>query len=223
MTGKRKLTTGKIVIYCVIFFAVWTFREIVVRPVWLNQFDGLTWHILESSMKLLVWTLSAILLIKYFQDDMCIGLKEMFTTKPRWFKGAWIVILIMLLPIFQALIFGGRLSIDPNFESTSLIQGVMFAGITEELVFRGFLLNTFLKRMKMWKAILLDAALFALIHFPIWIYSEFTISDFLLATPQVMLLSTVFAYSFIKTKNIFIPIAIHMLWNLLVITLYFGG
>jgi len=222
MTEKRNLTVGKIIAYCLIFFAIWSVRELIIRPVWLNQFDGLTWHILESSMKLLVWTLPAILLIKYFQDDMWISLKEMFTTKPRWFKGAPILSIIIIVPILQALIFGGRLAIRPDFVPLSLIQGVLFAGITEDIVFRGFLLNAFLKKMKTWQAVALDAVLFYLIHVPLWLYNGHDLGFFLSATINVMALSVIFAYSFIKTKNIFVPIVLHMIWNLLVMTLYMG-
>ncbi|MCL2838758.1 MAG: CPBP family intramembrane metalloprotease [Oscillospiraceae bacterium] len=222
MTKTRNLTVGKIIAYCLIFFAIWSVRELIIRPFWLNQFDGLTWHILESSMKLLVWTLPAILLIKYFQDDMWISLKEMFTTKPRWFKGAPILSIIIIVPVLQALIFGGGLAIRPDFVPLSLIQGVMFAGITEDIVFRGFLLNAFLKKMKTWQAVALDAVLFYLIHVPIWIYQGNDLGFFLSASVTVMGLSAIFAYSFIKTKNIFVPIVLHMIWNLLVMTLYMG-
>ena len=94
MAEKRKLSVLRIGIYLVIFFAVWSARELYIRPDWLDQFSGLTWQILESSMKLLVWTFPSILLIKYFRADMWIGLKEMFANKPRWFKNAPALLLV---------------------------------------------------------------------------------------------------------------------------------
>ena len=214
MVEKRKLSVFNIALYLVIFFLIWSIRELIVRPVWLNQFDGLTWQVLESTMKLLVWTLPAILLIKYFEDDMWISLKEMFTNRLRWFKSAP-VLLLVLFPIVSALFLHGELLVAPSFEAVELIQGVMFVGITEEIVFRGFLLNAFLKRMKIWKAVALDATLFALIHFPIWIYTGFDLAMILSNSVQILAISTFFAFSFYKTKNIFVPIALHMIWNLL--------
>jgi len=144
MVEERKLKALYIVVYLIIFFTVWSIRELVIRPVWLNQFDGLTWHILESSMKLAVWTVPAIFLIIYFEDDMWINFKEMFTNKPRWFKSAPLLLLVFY-PLANALFVHGEIAVRPGFEPLSLIQGVMFAGITEDIVFRGFLLNTMLK------------------------------------------------------------------------------
>jgi len=224
MTESRKLTTGKIAIYCVIFFAIWSVREIVIQPMLLDPLDNVVADIVIGTIiKLLVWTLPAILLIKYFQDDMQISLKEMFTTKLKWFEEAPIFAIVIVIPLAQALLFGGRLAIDPNLVPSRLIGAVIFVGITEEIVFRGFLLNAFLKRMKIWQAVALDAVLFYLIHIPIWIYQGNDITFFFSAIITVVGLSTLFAYSFIKTKNIFVPIILHMVWNLLVITLYMGG
>jgi len=216
MVEKRKLSTFHIVVYLIIFFTVWSIRELIIRPIWLNQFDGLTWYILESSMKLLIWTAPAILLINYFQDNMWVSLKEMFTNKPRWFKSAPILLLVFY-PLGSALFVHGEIAVRPDFVPLSLIQAVVFAGITEDIVFRGFLLNAMLKRMKAWQAVAIDAVLFALIHYPIWIYWGFDFATILVSSITVLPISVLFAFSFIKTKNILVPIILHMLWNLLTV------
>jgi len=221
MIEQRKLTTYKIVIYLIIFFAVWTIQELIVRPMFLDTLNSPTAEILGQAIKIFVWTLPAILLIRYFHADMQFGLKEMFITRPNWRKAAPFFA-ILLIPFLQALVYGGRIAISPEFEPTHLIEAVIFAGITEEIVFRGFLLNTFLIRMKAQQAIALDAVLFTLIHYPIWIYRGFSVVDFLIPSFYVIVLSVVFALSFIKSKNILIPMIIHMIWNLLVISLYMG-
>jgi len=221
MTEKRRLTFYKIIVYLIIFFAIWTIQELIVRPQFLNTLDSPTTEFLGQAIKLLVWTLPAVLLIRHYHDDMQFGLKEMFTTKPNWREAAP-YFAVLIVPFLQAFIYGGGISINPDFVPSRLIEPVIFAGITEELVFRGFLLNTFLKRMKVPQAIALDAVLFALIHYPILIYRGFGVADFIWPSISFVALSTVFALSFIKSKNIFIPMAIHMIWNLLVITLYMG-
>jgi membrane protease YdiL (CAAX protease family) len=221
MVEKRKLTTGKIAIYLVLFFAIWSVRELYIRPVFLNQLDGIAWQIAEASMKLLVWTLPAILLIKHFEDDMWIGLKEMFTNKPKWFKGAPILLLVFF-PLIHPLVVNGGLSIRTDFQPVpSLLDGLLFngiigAGLTEELVFRGFLLNAFLKKMRTIPAIVLNEVLFVLIHYPIWIYFGFNFTEILFGV-QIFFVGAFFSYSFIKTKNIFVPMALHIIWNLLIL------
>jgi len=212
VTNKRELTALHIGIYIFIFFAVWSVRELVIQPAFLSPLSNIASALIGTIVKLLVWTLPAILLIRYFHRYMWIGLKEMFTSRPVWFKDAFIL-LVVFVPFVRAGLFGG-FAINPDFEPSWLIGAVVFVGITEELVFRGFLLNAFLKKMKMQYAIALDAVLFLLIHYPIWIYRGFTISEFLTGSIAVALLSVLFAYSFIKTRNILVPIALHMLWNL---------
>jgi len=215
MAEKRTLSPLHIGIYLIIFFAVWSVRELVIRPVFLDTLDGIVFQIAESSMKLVAWTLPAVLLIRYFQDDMWISLRDMFTTNPKWFKSAPILLLGVVVPLINALVLHGEIRIRPDFVPMTLIEGVMMVGITEEIVFRGFLLNAFLKKMKPWKAVLLDAILFALIHYPIWIYFGHNFTTILSSSISVIVISAFFAYSFIKTRNIFVPIVLHMLWNLL--------
>ena len=209
---KHKLTPIKIGIYLIIFLAIWSVRELVVQPVFLDPLGDVTMEVIGTAIKLLVWTLPAVLLIRHYRGDMWLGLKEMFTNRPVWFKDAYILLLIFA-PLLRAGIFNG-FALNPDFEPVRLIGSVVFVGVTEELVFRGFLLNTFLKRMKIPYAIALDAVLFLLIHYPIWINRGFGAIDFLQASIGVLALSVLFAYSFIKTKNILVPITLHMLWNL---------
>jgi len=214
MSEKRTLTPIKISIYLTIFFTIWSVRELVIQPMFLSPLESVLSASIGAIIKLLVWTLPAILLIRYFHEDMWISLKDMFTFKPMWFDNAPIL-LVVFTPFLRAIISG--FAINPYFEPHRLIGAVVFVGITEEVVFRGVLLNAFLKKMKVHYAIALDAVLFLLIHFPIWIYREFTTSEFISGIVGVPILSVLFAYSFIKTRNIFVPIALHMLWNLQVI------
>ncbi|MCL2857167.1 MAG: CPBP family intramembrane metalloprotease [Oscillospiraceae bacterium] len=217
MTPKRNLTVLHIGIYLVIFFAVWSIRELYIRPVFLDSLDGIAFGLVESAIKLLVWTLPAVLLIRHFHDNMWIGLKAMFTNKIKWSRDYYFLMAIIAIPIVRALsawFVSGEVGIHPNFVPTRLLQAVVFVGVTEEVVFRGFLLNAFLKKIRTQYAIALDAALFTLIHYPIWIYRDFDLSDFATASIAVAVLSVGFAYSFIKTRNIFVPMALHMVWNL---------
>ena len=222
MIEKKKLSVVHIVAYFVIFFVLWSIRELVIRPVFLDALDGITFQIAETVMKLLVWTIPAILLIKRYQDDMIISLKEMFINRPAWFKDAPVLAIIIFVPLLQAWMAFGAFSIHTDFQPVKLIESVIFVGITEEIVFRGFLLNATLKKMKLWSAIAINAVLFLLIHFPIWIYFEYDLFTFFRSGVAVLVLSGLFAFSFVKTKNIIVPIALHMIWNLLTVV-FFGN
>jgi len=216
MIQTPKLTASKIGVYLFLFFAIWSVRELYIRPVFLNPLNPIDSELIGAAIKLLVWTLPAILLIKHFHDDMWVGLKEMFTSKLQWSRDALFasVFIALLLgrPVLRLITYG-ELGFRSDFVPIRLVGLVLFVGITEEFVFRGFLLNTFLRKMKMPYAIALDAVLFILIHYPIWIYNGRGVDDLIRSSIVVLPISVFFAYSFIKTRNIFVPIALHMAWN----------
>ena len=216
MAEKKQLTVVHIIIYLIAFFVVWSVRELYIRPVLLNPLNPIVSELIGAAIKLSVWTLPAILLIRHFHDDIWVGLKEMFTSKIQWSRDyLFAVVFISLLvgrPILRLLTYG-ELGFSSDFVPIRLVGLVLFVGITEEIVFRGFLLNAFLKKMKMPYAIALDAVLFTLIHYPIWIYRGFETSNIATTSIHVVVISVFFAYSFIKTRNILVPIALHMVWN----------
>ena len=236
VTEKGKLTWYKIGIYYIIFFTLLCIKNLIIRPVFLDTLNILAFQIVESIIKLLIYTLPAILLIKYYQNDMWIGLKEMFTNKPNWLskikpekKPKWYefnieqypliiyLLLLLLLPLRALLVFRG-LSIHPTFQPIRLIEGVLFVGITEEIAFRGWLLNAFIKKMKLWPAILLNSMLFLFFHFPFWVYIGHDIFTILFGSLGIFAISIIFCIIFIKSKNILVPIIFHMAWNLLYFT-----
>ena len=234
MTKNKKLTAMHISVYLIIFFTIWGIRELVIQSIFLTPLSPMAAELIGQAIKLVVWTLPAVLLIRYFHDDMWIGLKGMFVSKIQWSRDYYILLAIIIIPVAQAIrallgnwslrnarasalyawLTSGEFGLSPDIAPTRLIGAVLFVGITEEMVFRGFLLNAFLKKMKMEYAIAIDAVLFTLIHYPIWIYRGLEVFDIATASVSVAILSAGFAYSFIKTRNILVPIALHMVWNL---------
>lgn len=89
------------------------------------------------------------------------------------------------------------------------------------MVFRGLLLNITLRDEYKWSSVLINAGMFLLIHFPIWIYNGELIANFKsLDFFGIIILSVIFSWTFIKSRNIFVPILLHMFWDLLVYVLY---
>ena len=214
--AEKKLSFLHIGIYLLVFFAVWSVYAIAIYPVILDSLEYVVVELADSAAKLLVWTIPAVLLIRRYQDDICIDFIEMLTTTPKWFRSAPILLFAMLVPLIEALILHGEIRIRPDFIPATLISMVVFVGITEEAVFRGFLLNALLKRTKLWSAVMISAALFALIHYPGYISQGLDFATIFVNSITLLIpLSMFFAFSFIKTRNIIVPIILHMTWNLL--------
>ena len=222
-TERAKLSILKILAFYAALFAVWSVKELCLTPImegalglWGNELCG-------GAIKLAVWTVPAMLLVRHYKEDVLFSLRKMFTSKFKWYKYALILFGFVAHSLIGAFVVNGNISISPKFQPSELIGTVLLVGITEELFFRGFLLNAFLKKMKAWPAVLLTALLFLLIHFPIWIHegvwaSTLSSGGFF----AVIILSIIFSWTFIKSKNIIVPIVLHMAWNLLII-LFFGS
>lgn len=219
MENKVRGISLKIVlaIYFVIFYAVWAIFELVFIPL---IDDGINNEILSSLLKdcvikNLVWTVPAVLLVRHFSADMRFKLKEMFTEKVNWISYLPIFAAFTLYILVNVYITKGSLKVNEDFGVSSIIK-LLFVGITEEMVFRGLLLNATIRDDKKWKYLLLNAVMFLLIHFPIWIRNGIFI-PYLRSFSFVflMMLSLIFSVSFLKSKSILVPIALHMYWDLL--------
>lgn len=214
---RKKSLKLVLAIYFVIFYAVWAVYELVGIP----MIDDIIKNEILSSVlkdcviKNLVWTVPAALLVHHFSSDMRFKLKEMFAEKVNWLRYLPIFAAFTLYMLVNVYIEKGTFRVSEDFGIDSIIK-VLFVGITEEMVFRGWLLNATIRDDKKQEYVLLNAVMFLLIHFPIWIREGLFIPYFTsLSFLFLIALSLIFSYSFLKSKSILVPIAIHMYWDLL--------
>ncbi len=213
MANKKK----KIIIaYTIVFYILWMVWEMYIKAqidyripnIALNQF------VKSGVIKNVVWTVPAIILIRYFRQEMYITLDEMFRTKVNWLAYMPIFI-VFTIYIFVAAFMEGNIGIQEDFGIDCIII-VLFVGLTEEMVFRGWLLNATICEKGKWLPILINALMFVAIHFPIWL-SEGRLIEIIttFSFMSVLILSMIFGWVFVKSKNILVPIALHMYWDLL--------
>ena len=216
-----------LIVYVIFFFAVWAAYTLVLQPIICNALgeETLISSLLRSGViKNLVWTLPAALLIVKYRSQCMVSLKEMFTQHARdWMRFLPVFLIFAVYIFISAWRTHGEIGIVDSFGIDEIIT-VLFVGLTEELVFRGWLLNATYKASdppkKQYLAIGLNALLFLCIHFPIWISKGIFVSNFIsLGFLGILVLSVVFSMAFIRTKNIVIPIALHMFWDLLIFML----
>ncbi len=216
MTKQSKIKI--MVIYLIAFFSLWALAELVIFER-INIFvenEILSCFIEDAIIKMLVWTLPAAIMIHYFKDAVYITLKEMFLSKVNWFKYLPVFIFFTLYILSGAILQNGNLVVSSEFGFDNVV-GLLFVGITEELVFRGWLLNLTVNEGKKWLPISINAIMFLAIHFPIWIRQGVFISSFTsLGFLCVLILSIIFSCTFIKSRNILVPVVLHMYWDLLV-------
>jgi membrane protease YdiL (CAAX protease family) len=101
--------------------------------------------------------------------------------RPRWIDGAWaaagigiaflgrlvVVILVVAVAGTDAVTQSQNLHVasrSPAVYAVLAVMAVLVAPVVEEIVFRGLMLRSFMRRMGFWPAALLSSAVFALLH-----------------------------------------------------------
>lgn len=208
-------------VYIILFYGAWTAFELIAK----NRLNSaiqntvLCSFVKSGIIKNLVWTLPAILLIRRFQSEVCITFQEMFTAHIDWLKYMPIYIVLTVYVLTGSILHHGKPEIVSSFGVDKIII-VLFVGLTEEMVFRGWLLNFTIRENKKWLSIIANAILFLAIHFPKWISSGTFLSVFTsLQFLELLALSMIFSFTFLRSRNILVPISLHMYYDLLVFML----
>jgi len=104
----------------------------------------------------------------------------------------------------------GNLSITAiNFNFISLFQSILIfilVSINEEVFVRGYILPNFMDSMNRYLALLLSALLFTVMHL-------FNPNVSFLGITNILLAGLLLGISYIFTKNLWFPIALHFSWN----------
>ncbi|MGN0243102.1 MAG: lysostaphin resistance A-like protein [Lachnospiraceae bacterium] len=206
--------------YYVMLMLVWGSVTLFIKPQ-LATCNPWIAECIEAVIKLAVWALPAVKLIKKREKDMEIPISRMFKNKIIW-KDVWYYYVAMIvLPLISAYRTYGVLQINESFHIYQLITGFLVVGITEELAFRGFLWNGMSNKLSEAIGYLVNAVLFIGIHIPIWILQGKLVTNLTSGSwVTVGLLSLLFAYTFKQTKNLLVPISLHMLWDLMIFLLF---
>ena len=222
ITGNAEVTRRSskkipaLVAHAVLFYAFWACWALWIRPEIKAAMDSsLLFELFGSAVKTLVWVIPAMLLVKHFEPECAVGLKQMFTEKVplKWVLLWTLAFFLLSCGTFMRGLFGGTLHVSPDFTLTNN-QWLLFVGITEEMTFRGWMLNATAKNEKDWKMLLLNGVMFLCIHFPGWIHkgtfvSAFTGFGFL----SIILFGVLAGYCFLKHKNLLLPVWLHMFYD----------
>ena len=106
--------------------------------------------------------------------------------------------------------------LNPNLSATLILEGFWWnikSVLFEELIFRGVLLYILIKKLGSTKAIILSAVAFGVYHwFSFGVIGNMIpmiVTFFITGTMGLLL-----AYGYAKTFSLYVPIAIHLGWNL---------
>lgn len=200
------------------FYGLWTLwefwgKDLVTAAI---PSEVLAQLVKSGLVKNLVWTLPALLLIIYFRDELAVPPEELFSPSVPWGRYLPLFAAFTLYALTGSLLQKGSLTLNPSFGPDKLIIA-LFVGLTEETVFRGWLLNATLRNGGRWPALLWNALLFLAVHFPSWLHTGTFFSNFAnLGAFGILVLSVIFSHTFLQSRRLLVPIVLHMYWDLLV-------
>lgn len=132
------------------------------------------------------------------------------------FKGLAFGALSMIL-VFIILIVSGNISLqsplsNPNFNISLLIQLVffIFVGINEEMFSRGYCMTVLRQTGNTWIVLIVSSIIFSVMH-------SLNPSMSIISYVNLFLVGLLFAYMFLRSNNLWLPIGYHITWN------YFQG
>jgi len=201
-------------IYFILFLAVWSFREIVLPP-YLSGLPETAAALAKAILKIMLWIVPVWLLIRYrLKNDPADFLKLTTNLQKGLLWGFGLSALLGLWFTIQAYVLnGGGFHFNVSFDR--FLNVFLLVGLTEEIVFRGLLLQALAKRLPFWKANVAAALLFLVIHYPIWLYQGTFFNPG--SHAYVLFVGLVFGWIFRKTGSLWSVIILHSFHNFFLI------
>lgn len=171
-------------------------------------------------MNLTMFPLLIIVILFLLKDDLKTTVfdKRKFTVKQsifaicKWFFIVFVgfIVIANITPLFYTPKEDTPLKM--TYAVPLMIIPTVFIGpVVEELIFRRIILTTFSKKFNILLSILFTSILFAGWHMS------------LTGIPLYLWISFIISYSYYQTNRLFVPITLHLLWNLFSTSIYFLG
>lgn len=211
--GREKRFNTIYVLYCLGLFTIWGILEIIIMPyIECYKFSEI---IKEVFIKIFVWLIPAVILQRQFNKFMFIEKDRIFSFKVKWTECIIILFLFTIFHLISSYVQNGKVSVNNSFGISDVIIACS-VGISEEMVFRGWLLNSVLNDKNKYTAVTVNSILFLAIHFPVWIRNGVFLNHIISgAFLQIIVLSIIFSLTFIRSKSIIVPAILHAYWDFL--------
>ncbi|MGE7688406.1 CPBP family intramembrane glutamic endopeptidase [Lysinibacillus sp. NPDC097214] len=214
ITNKEKNNDVKTMIgFILIFYFVWTIKELWLID-YIYSYGEIISPLIEALVKGVVWIFPTWLYIKYYLHNKPFDYLRMNVNVIKGlFWGVMLSLLVAFYFTFQTY-FINQQSFQFSLSLDDYLNSFIMAGIAEEIVFRGFILQELNKRLAFWKANIITALLFLVVHYPIWIYNDiiFQFGSHL----YVFLLGLLFGFVYKKTGSLWAVILLHAVHNFFV-------
>jgi membrane protease YdiL (CAAX protease family) len=188
----------------------WLFALVLFVGAWFITFFAL-YPILILPLNILLPSIFANLVVLLFQQKRIwffLGLNFDWTGVRMFLEGILLPLLVFIPILLLILPFG--VSINPNFAvddfALRTFEIILFAAVSEELVFRGILFQTALDKKSETVVTLAFSGSFALLHLP-------NPNINIIGLINIFLAGIVLSAMFLRTYSLWLPIGFHFGWN----------
>ncbi len=214
-----KTNKNYIWLYFIIFYALWCIRELWLVQ-YLDMMDSIPKAIISAIIKIAIWVMPVIFLVGIMEKVnplSYLGLYHNFKKGLKW--AGWVsLVFIFYFVILNLTVLKNNIHLQMGLNEW--LNTILLVGITEEIVFRGFLLRKLMDSYKFWIANTITALLFASIHFPIWFYKGLSFPHMLSSIITAIVLGIIFGFVYKKSNSLWSVILVHSLYNFLVSIFY---
>lgn len=177
--------------------------------------------VIPTLFRLAIWTLPVVVYLAARRRDVLdeLGLRRNAVRGVGW--GFALGIALLGLTASLTYFTQHRLGFNFNVGANVWIGPIALVGLSEEVVFRGFLLSEFLNRWRFWIANFAQAALFLLIHIPGWILlHQFGFPRALGSIASVLAMGVVLGFVRRKADSLWSCMILHSFNNLAVLAMH---
>ena len=213
----------KLAIYVVLFFVVWSLRAIVFIRVDESIESPLWKNVYSNAVKFIIWVVPVFITLGVSRLRPFTYLKLTTPLKKRGLMIGALITLIWfsLVVLGEALLSGrhaGAMLAARSSDWPSILASVFISPISEEILFRGFILNRLsesLRFRRFRRSNLIAALLFMLAHWPYWLSKNGFSLPVIKDSVNVFLLGCLFGWLMKKTNSLWPAVGAHIANNFL--------
>jgi membrane protease YdiL (CAAX protease family) len=208
-----------IIFYVGIFFLVWTLRATILYRIDAGIESEALRQLYSNVVKFAVWVVPAFVYLVKVDGKNPFSYLKLSTPPVKATLPVAVVAIVLYFAVVLAvslLAQGKHLSL--NFDGIAL-WSTSVSSFSEEILFRGFILNQLRERASFRAANLVTALLFVLIHLPNWLWTRGFQPQLLSDCVGIFVLACFLGYLLKKTDSLWACVAAHAANNFLASTI----
>ena len=210
----------KLAIYVALFFVIWSLRAIVFIRVDESIESALWKNVYSNAVKFIIWVVPVFITlgVSRLRPFTYLKLTTPLNKRGLMIGAAVTLVWLSLVVLGEALLSGrnaGAMLAARSSDWPSILAGVFFSPISEEILFRGFFLTRLSESLKFWKSNLIAALLFMFAHWPYWLSKNGFSLPVIKDSVNVFLLGCLFGWLMRRTNSLWPAIGAHIANNFL--------